>query len=808
MTSASSLTYLVEVSGPMRAILMPAQPMLDFVVIWEHLSVPLRWAITGAVAFLVWFFMQANLKPGRMAMRLLLRHRDWLYRDSGQTGGPKTSSSIQIRQRLYLATLWVLWKSIGWEKRLLSGQWRRSKTYAVQDTLPPLPVPKLRDTLRRFLESVRPVWPPERYEEMLALVTGFGAAGGSGERLQRELVRRACSLKMQTSWLHEWWENERLLKSRLPLPGFGNWYGLDRPDTPCMSQSLRAARLILGAVRFHRHLSREKLEPLRMMSVVPLCMNQYRRVFNTCRIPCHGCDVLQTVPCPSPYGPSTVPQMPQLRMSSVSGTDSPNRISSGGSFLGRAGVGGDALPHLAVMCRGQLFAMELFHADGISLSVEELQQQLETILEMSKQEPVQAPIGIFTSEKRDTWAALRVKLMEVHPENQQALQVVESAMFLLVLEDACPLPLEDVASTMFLGDGRNRWYDKSFQLIVFADGCAGVNVESSWADAPVASHLFGFLHDHENMAGLTSRMPTPAVKPGKTSCLQSPRKLAWRLTSELAEAIDRAQAHFDALSEQTDLHVMNMRYFGKGFIKKCQMSPDAFVQMALQLAYYRTTARIDMMAETAHTRQFLHGRTELVRSITSDSVAFIKAMAHLDAGAAETKLHLLRRACTTHVEGVKQAMNGQGVDSHLFGLLMMAKTLDDDKAPSVLEKAVLHEEIMVLSAHAPAQRGPSGGFGIAQEGGYGISYLINEDNIYLHICYRKRDGHDWTKVLGDNVSDRGAALPDGRGGARTLALAIEKVRLRPTRGCLAKRLLLLSCFWGLVRFCHVLEIAV
>ena len=76
MTSASSLTYLVEVSGPMRAILMPAQPMLDFVVIWEHLSVPLQWAITGAVAFLVWFFMQANLKPGRMAMRLLLRHRD------------------------------------------------------------------------------------------------------------------------------------------------------------------------------------------------------------------------------------------------------------------------------------------------------------------------------------------------------------------------------------------------------------------------------------------------------------------------------------------------------------------------------------------------------------------------------------------------------------------------------------------------------------------------------------------------------------------------------------------------------------
>jgi hypothetical protein len=32
---------------------------------------------------------------------------------------------------------------------------------------------------------------------------------------------------------------------------------------------------------------------------------------------------------------------------------------------------------------------------------------------------------------------------------------------------------------------------------------------------------------------------------------------------------------------------------------------------------------------------------------------FLKAMAHLDTASAETKLHLLRRACVTHVERVK-----------------------------------------------------------------------------------------------------------------------------------------------------------
>ena len=39
---------------------------------------------------------------------------------------------------------------------------------------------------------------------------------------------------------------------------------------------------------------------------------------------------------------------------------------------------------------------------------------------------------------------------------------------------ACP-----VANALIHGNGSNRWFDKSFNLVVFANGKAGLNVEHS-----------------------------------------------------------------------------------------------------------------------------------------------------------------------------------------------------------------------------------------------------------------------------------------------------------------------------------------
>lgn len=64
--------------------------------------------------------------------------------------------------------------------------------------------------------------------------------------------------------------------------------------------------------------------------------------------------------------------------------------------------------------------------------------------------------------------------------------------------------------------------------------------------------------------------------------------------------------------------------YGKAFITSHGISPDAFVQMAFQAAYFGLYGRIECVYEPAMTKSFLHGRTEAIRSVQPESVEFTK----------------------------------------------------------------------------------------------------------------------------------------------------------------------------------------
>lgn len=168
--------------------------------------------------------------------------------------------------------------------------------------------------------------------------------------------------------------------------------------------------------------------------------------------------------------------------------------------------------------------------------------------------------------------------------------------------------------------------------------------------------------------------------PSVRSNLPHPVPIQFQLSQENLEDIGRAEAHFTRVIGEHELQVQAYQGYGKGMIKKFKCSPDAYVQMIIQLAYHKFYGKNRPTYESATTRRFQLGRTEACRSVSEDSVAFCDAMASPDATAEDCR-EKLRKAVEAHVAYTVQASDGKGVDRHLFGLKKLLK--EGEQVPEI-----------------------------------------------------------------------------------------------------------------------------
>ena len=112
--------------------------------------------------------------------------------------------------------------------------------------------------------------------------------------------------------------------------------------------------------------------------------------------------------------------------------------------------------------------------------------------------------------------------------------------------------------------------------------------------------------------------------------------------------------------------------FGSTFIKKCGVSPDACIQMALQLAYFSCEQKLGLTYESSMTRLFRNGRTETIRSVSTASAKFVKAMKDAQYSQ-EDRISLLKEAATAHQKYSRDSMCGRAIDRHLFALYVVAR---------------------------------------------------------------------------------------------------------------------------------------
>ena len=461
-------------------------------------------------------------------------------------------------------------------------------TYTAQQDLPALPIPDLQETCNKFLLHLKALQTEEEHEESKRTVDEF--LQGDGPRLQELLVdydlsKRACG--EIGSYVEEFWNESYLAPDSSVVLNLNPFFVLeDSPDPKIAKDPIRrASMLCFTAIKMASQLRFERLVPDKQRSGKPLCMNQFKSLFATARAPVlDKQDTIQT------YPDST---------------------------------------HVAVLCASQFYIFEALWEDGrVAVDEGDIMDILSAIQssahDTDRLEASQSAIGLLTSLGRNQWAKAREELSNTSRRNKNSLKLVDSALFVLVLDDYVPQNKDDAAANMLhgsydlrhhdgddspeyqIGSCSNRWYDK-LQIIVCGDGTAGINFEHSAIDGHTAlrfvSDIYaetvikfarsitkGIHFSEETVPHVIKAEVRRALadldESGMPAIDIAPKKVSFELSEPLKKTIFFAETALGDQILSCDIRVLEFKDFGKEFIVSNKMSPDSFVQISMMLAYY------------------------------------------------------------------------------------------------------------------------------------------------------------------------------------------------------------------------------
>lgn len=570
--------------------------------------------------------------------------------------------------------------------------------YRFQRELPRLPVPKLSETVALYLRTIAPLLSPQELAENERLAKAFLAPGAIGETLQRRLEARAADRK-DSSYLSEWWNTLGYLQVRDPVV-FNVSYFFHFADSFHAEQRSnvgRAAALLRGSMEFRALVASGQLEPEQLgAKKTPICATAYKYMFNACRIPHRQSDTYRIF--------------------------DPARFN-----------------HAVVMRRNKFFKLELLTFKGAVLSFKQLVAQLERVVKLADESADVAPVGVLTAEDRDKWADARDELIAFDPANEASLRVIESSVLIVNLDTSKPVSRTEVARALWHGDGRNRFFDKCIQLSVFENGKAGLLGEHSMLDGMPMSRYADFL---------LSRLARKQIDLGSDHSppAEAPKQLAFNVSHSALAAIAVAEKTFDQTVADHDVYVESFYGYGNRAIKQMKCSPDAFVQLAIQLAYKKLFNINAATYEASQTRIFLHGRTETTRSCTSESAAFTDAMVDVNGSKSrEEKQKLLLTAANAHVAYMRKAAQGLGVDRHLLALRLLVQ--DGERVPFFEDPAMTKSRYWLIStSHLTNELFDGWGWGEVVPEGLGIAYSIKNQSVQFNIACRQHG--DWASKMG------------------------------------------------------------
>ncbi|XP_055379284.1 carnitine O-acetyltransferase isoform X2 [Condylostylus longicornis] len=547
------------------------------------------------------------------------------------------------------------------------------------------PALSLEDTLNKFIKTAQPFLTKAELDETENHIKHFQR--GDGKKLQKLLEDAAGS---ESNWLAERWLRCAYLEYRDPVCVFSS------PGMTFTPQNFKtdddmlqfAAKAIYANLQYKKQIDDSKL-PVVKMGKFELDNSQFYRIFGTCRLPQKNCDGIEFHHATS--------------------------------------------KHIIVMAKNHFFYLPVYTNNGEIIHGDYLAKALTQAWQEAAKLGNAVPIGVLTSDNRDNWASAYEKLVAIKG-NHDLVKKVQSALFVVCLDDLVPVSdnnvYEVLSKQLIHGGGSsqnsgNRWFDKCIQVIINRNGVGGFCYEHSPAEgvaiAQMSDNIIDFAKSGQYEKG---GVPDSSFKP---------ERLNFQTSNELLKHVEIAKQNVTKLANDLHLKVLHYKTYGKGFMKQYKLSPDSFIQMAMQYAFYRMHNVPGGHYESAHLRIFKNGRTETIRSCSNESIDFAKEFSHGTASN-DKKCELLRNAVNAHRTYTNEALAGKGVDRHLLGLKLMAREHNLPIPDFFNIEAVKRSANFRLStSQVPSKHVSFMCYGPLVSDGYGICYNPRENDMVFAI---------------------------------------------------------------------------
>jgi len=574
-----------------------------------------------------------------------------------------------------------------------------SKTFEFQEHLKKLPLSNLNDASNNFLDWVEPLLTTKQFNTTKNNLKNFITKDG----LILEKKLKEWSKQNDGNWLAPLWK-EMYLDIREPVAIDVNYFVkliTEHLKTKYTSNEI-AGVLISKLMQIYESIDNESFEPEKIRDI-PLCMAGYKEMFKATKIPKIKRDEY-----------IVKPKTTQT--------------------------------HIVVLFKNHMFKVDLTTQNGKRYSSKTITNTLNNLL-VSNVKVNDTSIGILTTAPRDTAASILENVITLE-QNNDNFEVLKEALFLVCMDEDSK-SFYDFGKSLIASNENNRYFDKNAQLIFSQNGDFGFNLEHTGADAGTWIHLINIAYEELNNID--------QYLENKTEETITYKQLDWDLSAAIKIQLNELRAQHIKKTEDISFEIIHHKDLGAKKIKSLGYSPDAFLQLALQLAQYRTFGKLKSTYEAVANRSYLYGRTECTRPISVELLDFVQAFDTKDFTNEKLK-EMMSAACKKQSSRIKDCLGSNGVERYFFALKNMYTHFSDELDIASLPEFFEDEGYKTLTySYISTSRIESkyfdlGGFGPVVPDGFGFWYNLLDNQIDMNLITRKSINGKDIKLFGNAIT--------------------------------------------------------